>query len=88
MYSVKWITHQSECEPISIETSANLDLDELVSSCLNRLISMRLNDEQTSPDGFLIFDREGKEVRRWFGFPRVSSETEDASPQPAKEICS
>jgi hypothetical protein len=52
MFSVKWVVHRHEIQPVAVENSAVQDLDEVVESC--------------PPDGFLVFDSAGSEVRRWF----------------------
>jgi CheY-like chemotaxis protein len=70
MFSVKWVSHHSQRDPIKIEFNVHSDLDKVVSSCIERLPSMRLSHAQTPPDGFLVFDSAQKEVRRWFASAR------------------
>ena len=69
-FSVKWVVHQYETLPVEIESGALQDLDALVSSCQARFSEMSLKHPITPPDGFLIFDSDGNEVRRWFGSAR------------------
>ncbi len=70
MFIVKWVTHLSEIAPIETEDCLDRDLDDHVSSCLKRLPDMRLKPFDIIPDGFLILDDTGHELRRWFGSPR------------------
>ena len=42
------------------------DLDEVVESCQARFPEMRRKHDNTRPDGVLVFDSAGSEVRRWF----------------------
>ena len=65
-FSVKWVVHRYETLPVEIESGALQDLDALVSSCQARFSEMSLKHPITPPDGFLIFDSDGIEVRRWF----------------------
>jgi hypothetical protein len=69
MFSVKWVSHLSENELLEIETSFDSDLDRLAYSCIERLSKMRMSPTKTTPDGFLIHNAEGTEVRRWFDTP-------------------
>jgi hypothetical protein len=73
MFSVKWVVHRHETEPVEVENSALEDLDEVVETCRARLPEMRRKHANTPPDGFLIFDSAGNEVRRWFGSPRPAA---------------
>jgi hypothetical protein len=65
-FSVKWVVHRYETLPVEVENDITQDLDELVSSRLERFVEMRLKYPNTPPDGFLVFDGDGIEVRRWF----------------------
>jgi hypothetical protein len=67
MFSVKWGTRQNENQPIETESSVFTDLDQLVASCREALYGMRLRHIALPPDGFIISDADGKELRRWFG---------------------
>jgi hypothetical protein len=42
------------------------DVDEIVASCRKRLSVMRRCGSPNSPDGFVVVDGAGYEVRRWF----------------------
>jgi hypothetical protein len=66
MFRVKWVTHLSE---IGIIETDGGPLDKLAYSCIERLPEMRISPAGIRPDGFLIFNDDGKEVRRWFGTP-------------------
>ncbi len=70
MYSIKWLTLDGENE-IALETSVYSDLEEVVASCIKRLPAAQLRFSQTPPDGFVIFDSDGNEVRRWFSSARI-----------------
>jgi hypothetical protein len=69
-FIVKWVVHQYEALPVEVENDIPQDLDELVSSRQERFVEMRLKYPNTPPDGFLVFDGDGIEVRRWFGSAR------------------
>jgi hypothetical protein len=65
-FIVKWVVHWHETQPVEIENGAFNDLDELVKSCQARFPEMRRKYPSAPPDGFLVFDSAGDEVRRWF----------------------
>ena len=65
-FSVKWVVHRHETRPVDVEPSAIGDLDRLVKTCRQRFPEMRFKYPDTPPDGFLVFDSAGDEVRRWF----------------------
>ena len=65
-FKVKWVVHRYETLPVEIESGVVQDLDKLVSCCQERFFEMRLKYPNTPPDGFLIFNSDGNEVRRWF----------------------
>jgi hypothetical protein len=62
-FSVKWVVDQYETLPVEIESGAIQDLDALVSSCQARFFERSLKHPIMPPDGFLIFDSDGKLVR-------------------------
>jgi len=66
MFRIKWVVHRRETQPVAVENSAIQDLDEVVESCQARFPEMRRKHDNTPPDGFLVFDSAGSEVRRWF----------------------
>ncbi len=70
MFTVKWVTHRHEADPIEVETSCHGDLDTVVSLSQRGLSAMREKHSLHPPDGFLVFDAEGNELRRWFGSER------------------
>ena len=65
-FRVKWVVHRYETLPAEVENSVIQDLDKLVESCQGRFSEMRGKYPNTPPDGFLVFDGAGNEVRRWF----------------------
>jgi hypothetical protein len=65
-FSVSWVVHRYETLPVAIEDCAGQDLDKVVESCKARFPEMRGKHPNTPPDGFLVFDGAGAEVRRWF----------------------
>jgi hypothetical protein len=67
MFSVKWVAYRDDTQPIEVENSVLEDMNEVVSSCLKRMEIVRLRHPKTPPDGFIVFDGEGREVHRWFG---------------------
>jgi len=69
-FSVSWVVHRYETLPLKVEHCIFEDLDEIVASCKSRLPEMRDKYPNAPPDGFLVFDGAGTEVRRWFGSPR------------------
>ncbi len=77
VFSVKWVSHNAETKPIAMERYLQRNLDEVVFSCKRRLPIMRLRYAPRLPDGFLIFDETGTEVRRWFGSARVTIQKSD-----------
>ena len=67
MFSVKWVAQHKEAAPIIVESSVFTDLDKIVASCKEDLYAMRLRHLPTAPDGFIVCDADGRELRRWFG---------------------
>ncbi len=70
MFTIRWVVHRHETEKTMSETSDLPDADSVVASCLERLPHMKLEHVDAPPDGFLIFDENNQEVRRWFGSAR------------------
>ena len=70
MFIVRWVVHRHETQSVEVENSALQDLDELVEFCQARFPEMRRKHPNTPPDGFLVFDKAGDEVRRWFDSAR------------------
>jgi hypothetical protein len=66
MFRVKWLERDKH-EPVEVENSIFTDLDNVVSFCQFALSSMRLRHTARPPDGFVVVDDDGKEVRQWFG---------------------
>jgi hypothetical protein len=66
MFSVKWVERGKESDPVEVENSILTDLDRVVSSSQEGLVGMRLRHIARPPDGFLVVDNDGREVRRWF----------------------
>jgi hypothetical protein len=55
-----------EAEPLESEGFHVHNADTLVAACGYRMVLIRRKYPETPPDGFIIFDHHGKEVRRWF----------------------
>jgi hypothetical protein len=66
MFSVKWLERDKN-EPVEVESSVFTELDNVVSFCRSALVGMRLRHMARPPDGFVVVDDDGREVRRWFG---------------------
>jgi hypothetical protein len=76
MFRIKWMTHFSEIGMIDTDDSIiESDLDRLVYSCIEKLRKMRMIASGQQPDGFVISNEEGSEVRRWFDSPSPSQKT-------------
>jgi len=65
-FVVKWVVLGFESLPVEVENDIHQDLDELVSSRQERFVEMRLKYPNAPPNGFLVLDNDGIEVRRWF----------------------
>ena len=74
-FIVKWVVHQYESLPLEVENDIAHDLDEIVSSRRERFVEMKLKYPKAPPDGFLVFDGDGIEVRRWFQSARPKTVT-------------
>jgi hypothetical protein len=70
MFIIKWVAHRHENEPVEVENSNDRDIGMVVLSCQSKLLGMRKKHAQAPPDGFLVFDEVGNELRRWFRTPR------------------
>jgi hypothetical protein len=66
MFIVKWVARDKESQPILIEKGFLTTLDKVVSSCRRRIPMMRLDNPDTPPDGFIVLESDGTEIRRWF----------------------
>ena len=69
MFTVKWIVRFEENKPIEVAPSTHSDLDRLVVFCQGQLTAKQVSHASTPPDGFLICDESGKELRRWIAPP-------------------
>jgi len=69
MFSIRWVTHRDEENASMAEKSLLSNVDAVVASCLDRLPLMQ-GRSLVSPDGFVVYDDNGHEVRRWFGSVR------------------
>jgi hypothetical protein len=67
MFIVKWIVRYKERFPVETEESLLADVDAVVEACQSRLYEMRRNHVASPPDGFIVFDSRGNELRRWLG---------------------
>jgi hypothetical protein len=68
MFTVKWVVRGKEAEPLESESFQVRSADTLVTACRYRLVLIRRKYPDEPPDGFIVFDGSGKEVRRWFDF--------------------
>jgi hypothetical protein len=66
MFRVKWIEDGKENDPVEVENSILTDLDKVVAASREGILGMRLRHVIRPPDGFIVVDSDGKEVRRWF----------------------
>jgi hypothetical protein len=64
MFSVKWFERGKESNPVEVENSILTDLDRVVSSSQGGLLGMRLRHIAKPPNGFIVVDDNGNEVRR------------------------
>ena len=67
MFIVKWFRSGDETNPVWVENSLLTDLDTVVSFCQEAHAQMRLKHPAMPPDGFIVADADGVELRRWFG---------------------
>jgi hypothetical protein len=70
MFTVRWVSREKINKPIVSDESAFTSLDATVVSAQERLYSMRLRYIHSPPDGFIVVDDDGKELRRWLA-PRT-----------------
>lgn len=70
MFTVRWVMHRNEEDTSKTEKSLLPEVDAIVAACLDRLPLMRERDLEFPPDGFIVSDGNGHEVRRWFGSAR------------------
>jgi hypothetical protein len=75
MFSVKWLERSKESNPVEFENSILTELDRVVSSSQGGggLLGIRLRHIAKPPDGFIVVDDNGNEVRRWFAAPAPNS---------------
>jgi hypothetical protein len=66
MFSVKWLRHGNEAQPVEVEELVITNLDRIVALCKGNLYSKRLRHSVNMPDGFVVVDDSDIEVRRWF----------------------
>jgi hypothetical protein len=71
MFEVKWITYRAGklVDVVEIEHSEMRRLDEVVAALQFRLPRMRLRHPVNPPDGFVVLDKDGNELRLWVGKP-------------------
>jgi hypothetical protein len=65
MFRVKWVERFNEHQPIAIEDSVLTDLDRIFVSCKERLPGKKFKQFGPTPDGFILCDEDGAELRRW-----------------------
>lgn len=78
MFSIRWVTHRDEKNASMAEKSLLPDADAVVASCLDRLPLMQERNLVSPPDGFIVYDGDGHEVRRWFGSARPDVSVREA----------
>jgi hypothetical protein len=66
MFIVKWVARGKESEPVLVEKGFRTTLEKVISSCWRRIPALRLDHPDTPPDGFIVLESDGTEVRRWF----------------------
>jgi hypothetical protein len=69
MFTVNWVVRGKEAEPIKVERFKVLSAETVVAACRYRLVAIRLSYPDSPPDGFIVLNDSGREVRRWFGDP-------------------
>jgi hypothetical protein len=74
MLTVKWIQRFADNSPIEIEASVFTDVDRVFALSRSQLPSKRLR-VLNPPDGFIICDEDGYEIRRWLAEPIHPSES-------------
>jgi hypothetical protein len=68
MFTVNWVIESQESTPVEIEKMLLNNLAFFFAACQSRIRAMRLKHAASPPDGFIVFDKTGKEVDRWFLF--------------------
>jgi hypothetical protein len=71
MMTVKWVVRFEENTPLRVEESILTSIEGVFDRCKDQLRGMRLKDWTNPPDGFVICDEEGTELRRWFNLNPV-----------------
>jgi hypothetical protein len=66
MFIVQWVARGKESEPILVERGFLTTLEKVASSCRRRIPALRSDHPDTPPDGFIVLESYGAEVRRWF----------------------
>ena len=66
VFKVKWIDRFGDKPPIAIEDSVFTNLDDIVEQSKDELYARRLS-HMRAPDGFIVCDEDGAELRRWIG---------------------
>ena len=65
MFTIKWIIRHNDHQPIHVEESALTDLDRIVEAAQRQVYGMRMKHSASPPDGFVVLDQDGREIRRW-----------------------
>jgi hypothetical protein len=66
MFTVKWVVVGKGAEPIEIEGFGVFHVNTLIMACRYRMDMTRTKYPESPPDGFIVFDSNGKEIQRWF----------------------
>jgi hypothetical protein len=69
MFTIKWVVRYHEHKPVEVEESALTDLGRIVGRCKEELYAKRLRNILKPPDGFIVCDEDGNELRRWMTSP-------------------
>jgi hypothetical protein len=64
MFTVIWVVHGNEAEPVETEKLKAFGLETVKTACRDQLAAMRLKYAGTPPDGFVVLDSSMKEVYR------------------------
>lgn len=66
MFIIKWMMRYEERSPVRTEESILTNLESVFERCVGQLEGMRLKNSANPPDGFIIYDEDSNELRRWF----------------------
>jgi hypothetical protein len=67
MFTVRWVVRGNDAEPVEVEKIKVLSVETVLAACRYRLVAIRLKHPDNPPDGFIVLNESGRELRRWFG---------------------